>query len=290
MDGLHNSPKFQNNPDAVYSQLVYAAKSSDVTDVVCNGRFLLRDRTLLTIDEDRVKTEAAHVAAAIDAFVLERESSPYNKLLSIAGLERQEGFEIQIKIPISADEADRIALQLENGLFDVTKANRYKQFDNYFIFDGSDPHGTILRFREDQYLSADGETYQARARLTLLGEQHWDEYPNAVILSRSRFLATAAHSLRFYREYFTPEEEIEVQKLRRRWRIAYEEMDFAINLDEIILPQMANQFLEIKSHTWSKRDAEIKVQKIGEILHKLAVDEAAAITSEYVQLARETRP
>lgn len=286
MDGLHNSPKFTNNPEAVYSQLIYAAKSTDVVDVVCNGRFLMRDRQLLTVDETSVKAQAAEVAAKIDAFVLERESSPYNKLLSVAGLERQEGFEIQIKMPLSPEEADRIALLLESDTFSVNKVNRYKQYDNYFVFDGTDPHGTILRYREDEYLSADGEVYQARARLTLLGEQHWDEYPNAVILSRSRFLAPAGQSLRFYREYFEPEEEVEVHKLRRRWRITFQEMDFAINLDEVIKPVMDTQFLEIKSRTWSKRDAETKALAIGEILGVLGVAESSAITSEYVQLAR----
>ena len=31
-------------PDAIYAQLVYAAKATDVTDVMVNGRWLMRDR------------------------------------------------------------------------------------------------------------------------------------------------------------------------------------------------------------------------------------------------------
>jgi 5-methylthioadenosine/S-adenosylhomocysteine deaminase len=52
--------------------------------------------------------------------------------------------------------------------------------------------------------------YQTRTRLTLIGEGERQEFPNAVMLSRSRFLADADRSLRFYREYFAPESEIEV--------------------------------------------------------------------------------
>jgi 5-methylthioadenosine/S-adenosylhomocysteine deaminase len=65
MGDIHNWPHFHNNPDAVYSRLVYAAKSSDVVDVMCNGRWLMQDRQLLTIDETRIKDEAAAVAARL---------------------------------------------------------------------------------------------------------------------------------------------------------------------------------------------------------------------------------
>jgi 5-methylthioadenosine/S-adenosylhomocysteine deaminase len=41
-----------------YSHLVYAAKASDVTDTIVNGRVLMRNRRLLTINEEAVKTSA----------------------------------------------------------------------------------------------------------------------------------------------------------------------------------------------------------------------------------------
>jgi len=40
-----------------FSALVYAGHGSDVTDVIVAGEYLLRDRKLLTIDEERVKYE-----------------------------------------------------------------------------------------------------------------------------------------------------------------------------------------------------------------------------------------
>lgn len=41
-----------------YSHLVYAAKASDVSDTIVNGRVLMRNRRLLTINEEAVKTAA----------------------------------------------------------------------------------------------------------------------------------------------------------------------------------------------------------------------------------------
>jgi len=44
------------------SSLVYSAGREAVTDVVVDGRFLMRDRSLTTIDEDRVKYEVKKIA------------------------------------------------------------------------------------------------------------------------------------------------------------------------------------------------------------------------------------
>ncbi|MCA9907459.1 MAG: amidohydrolase family protein, partial [Anaerolineae bacterium] len=70
----HNMPQFNRDPEAVYSRIVYAAKSSDVRHVFCNGRWLMRDRELLTVDESAARLDAIEVAKAIDAFVIRRES------------------------------------------------------------------------------------------------------------------------------------------------------------------------------------------------------------------------
>ena len=51
LDQSHTTPRFARDPNAVYSQIVYAAKSTDVVDVMCDGRWLMRDRRLLTLDE-----------------------------------------------------------------------------------------------------------------------------------------------------------------------------------------------------------------------------------------------
>jgi 5-methylthioadenosine/S-adenosylhomocysteine deaminase len=51
----------------VVSHLVYAARGSDVRHTVCDGRVLMRDREVLTLDEERVKREAQTRADAVAA-------------------------------------------------------------------------------------------------------------------------------------------------------------------------------------------------------------------------------
>ena len=43
----------------VYSQLVYALKASDVTDMMVNGRFIVRDRKMLTLDAPSILRKAS---------------------------------------------------------------------------------------------------------------------------------------------------------------------------------------------------------------------------------------
>jgi 5-methylthioadenosine/S-adenosylhomocysteine deaminase len=49
----------------VYSQLVYALKGSDVSDVMVNGRMIVRDRKMLTLDVASVMAKAAEYQARV---------------------------------------------------------------------------------------------------------------------------------------------------------------------------------------------------------------------------------
>ncbi|HRQ41421.1 MAG TPA: amidohydrolase [Chloroflexota bacterium] len=283
MDGVHNRPHFANNPDAVYSRLIYAAKAGDVQHVMCNGRWLLRDQQLLTVDEASALSAAAAVAKKIDAFVLERESSPYNKLVLLSGVKRQESFEVQVKVT----DVDKTAVLnfLQSDLCKVGRHAHYKQYDHYFIFGGDDPDAARLRHREDEFIGEDGQVYQTRSRLTLTSQAERQEFPNAVMLSRSRYLAEADRSLRFYREYFAPAQELEVCKDRLRWHILYQDTDFAVNLDKLVKPEHPGYFLEIKSRTWSRTDAERKAGLIAIMLEQMGVSLDAAERQEYAEIA-----
>lgn len=131
--------------------------------------------------------------------------------------------------------------------------------------------------------------YQTRSRLTLIGEEERIEFPNAVMLSRSRFLADANRSLRFYREYFDPALDVIVNKDRQRWHILYKDTDFAVNLDQVTRPRLDGYFLEIKSRTWSRTDAERKANLMAEILSLLNVDLASAERREYLNIVLDER-
>lgn len=41
---LHNSPRFDRDPNGIYAQLIYATKSTDVSDVMIDGKMVMRDR------------------------------------------------------------------------------------------------------------------------------------------------------------------------------------------------------------------------------------------------------
>ena len=52
-DGLHQTPFYN-----VYSHLVYATKAADVNTVIINGKIIMREKRLLTLDENAIKKDA----------------------------------------------------------------------------------------------------------------------------------------------------------------------------------------------------------------------------------------
>ena len=113
------------------------------------------------------------------------------------------------------------------------------------------------------------------------------EYQDSVILTRSRYTAKATYSLRFYREYFNPDKEVEVVKWRTRYRVNYEGAEFAINLDNVTRPQGLGSFIEIKARTWSASDAEKKASLISKLLRELGLNPENGVRAEYVHLAQQ---
>ena len=106
----------------------------------------------------------------------------------------------------------------------------------------------------------------ARARLTLTGTSREDQFGDVLLLHRSRYLAPATHSARFYREYFRPAAEHHVEKERRRWLVVYRGVEFYVHLDRLIKPPSGDHFVEVKSRTWSRRDARDKAAVITALL------------------------
>ena len=60
LDAPHAAPLYN-----VYSQLVYSLKASDVGDVMVNGRMIVRNRRMLTIDEKAVMAKAEEYRAQV---------------------------------------------------------------------------------------------------------------------------------------------------------------------------------------------------------------------------------
>ncbi|MEY2817949.1 MAG: hypothetical protein RL275_1412 [Chloroflexota bacterium] len=275
---LHNTPRFKRDPLNAYSQLVYASKSTDVTDVMVNGKWLMRDHQLLTLNEKELIAQARDLAIKIDAFLTEREQSVLSKLIALGGSMEEESFEVQVKVKV--EEPSLIIQNVKRPEIEINAYKHYRQFDEYFLFE--DPNQGRLRYREDSLINEKGDIVNVRSRLTLLGVKREDEM-GEVLLSRSRFLAPATQSLRFYREYFKPKTEISVEKNRLRWHIKYKNTEFFINLDEVKEPAMGT-FLEVKSRTWSRKDADLKADLVRELLELLGVGHAEPVTQDYIEI------
>jgi 5-methylthioadenosine/S-adenosylhomocysteine deaminase len=279
---VHSVPHYDTTGLNVYSQVVYASKSSDVRDVVVNGRVVVRDGKLLTIDQEAIITQAEELAGRINRFFVARERSVLDKLVAIGGLQQQETFEVQAKGVVHDPNA------FERGLKSpevrITGCSSRDQYDTYFLF--ADPDQGRLRYREDNVVDAGG-TVRPIYNLTLTGPAREAEYANSVVLSRSRYTALADRSLRFYREYFQPAEEREIIKHRERYHIRYKGVDFAVNLDRIQQPPQKQLFAEIKSRTWSRADAVRKAGLISELLEILGSQPEDMLRHEYVDLFAE---
>ena len=285
---LHTTPRFVRDPDAIYAQIVYSGKSTDVVHTMVNGRWLMRNRQLLTLNEDEILAEASDLARHIDRFLIERESCPLSKLLVIGGVKQEESFEVQVKGRLGPDALNQVKRALAHPDVLVVKESLYRQYDTYLFFDTVEPDAERLRFREDQIVNERGEVEDARNRLTLIGRSSEREFPGAVMLSRARYMAPADKSLRFYQEYFQPSSTRQVDKERHRWRIRYRTTDFAINLDRLAQPAMSCYFLEIKSRTWSQHDAQRKADLIVELISLFGeIDTVETIPDGYVDLGQE---
>ncbi|MFZ6026423.1 MAG: amidohydrolase family protein [Chloroflexota bacterium] len=282
LNRLHNSPRFRRDPQSVYAQLVYAAHASDVTDVMVNGRWLMRHQELLTLDEAALLRLAQECAHRIDIFLAERENSLLSKLVAIGGAQEAESFEVQVKVRLAG--AAPVLAALQSPDIEILRHRHYHEYDTYFSF--ADPKQGHLRYREDQFIDENGQIANARYRLTLLGPARERRFSGDVLLSRSRFLAPATHSLRFYREYFKPSAEQVIVKDRLRWRVLYQGTEFYVNLDHLEQPALG-YFLEVKSRTWSRRDAERKAELAAGLLAYLGAATDSMVTQDYVELVAE---
>lgn len=276
---LHNTPRFRRDPQGIYAQIVYASNKNDVTDVMVDGKWLMQNHQLTTLQEEDLRLAAQEHAKHIDAFLIQREKSILSKLIAIGGAAEGESFEVQVKVQIT--DPQPILEAIQSGQLEILYTRHYHEYDTYFIF--PDPDQGYLRYREDELVDEKGNISNVRYRLTLLGKAREARFDQDVLLSRSRFIAPAIHSLRFYREYFKPVQEVSITKDRLRWRVLYRGTEFYINLDHIEAPDLG-YFLEVKSRTWSKRDAEYKAEIAASLIKSLGASPDLNVTKDYIEM------
>ncbi|NMB53376.1 MAG: amidohydrolase family protein [Leptolinea sp.] len=275
---LHNSPRFERDPNNTYAQIIYAAKASDVSDVMVNGRWVMQDHQLTTLQEADLLKAGNEYARKIDHFLINREQSVLSKLIAIGGATEEESFEVQAKVAVPSAEKIIAAIR-SNPEINITRTRHYRQFDTYMQFD--DPTQGYVRYREDHSITESGEITGVRSRLTLIGQTREHPFREDVLLSRSRFLAPATQSLRFYKEYFKPARTVEIEKNRMRYLVIYKETEFFINVDNFDLPKLGS-FLEVKSRTWSQQDAEKKAHLAEDLLKALGGSPKDIISEDYI--------
>jgi 5-methylthioadenosine/S-adenosylhomocysteine deaminase len=277
---LHNAPTFHHDKNSTYSQIVYAAKSTDVTDVMVNGKWLMKNRALLTLKTEDLLRQAQEYARRIDIFLIEREQSLLSKLIAIGGAMEEESFEVQAKVQV--EDLNPVFEAILHPDIEIIRSRHYREYDTYFTF--KDPNQGALRFREDHFIGPNEEITNVRSRITLIGKPEMN-YSRKVLLSRSRYLAPATQSLRFYREYFKPTGEKEIEKDRQRYLVNYKDTEFFINLDHIQKPELG-KFVEIKSRTWSRQDANQKVELVSELMTLLGVSVVEVTTRDYIEMVK----
>src|SRR6266540_2062813 len=113
-----------------------------------NGKWLMRNRQLLTLKEDELLVQAQEIAKKIDAFLIEREQSVLSKLIALGGSLEQETFEVQLKVRIT--DPSLIIETLKRPDIDIVLKRHYHEHDVYFFFD--DPAQGRLRYREDDFI------------------------------------------------------------------------------------------------------------------------------------------
>ena len=276
---LHSTPRYRYTSDAIYSYLVYTAHNSDVRHTLVDGRFLLRDQQLLTVDEQDILTRAQAISERIDQFLLQREDNLLSKIVALTGVTSNEIFEVQVKAHIQ--DVHKIEALLHDPAITITKVSERNQYDTYFSFE--DPARGRIRIRED-HRTDPGSRLQPKYTITLTEPALQGQHPHAILVSRARYDAIADRTVRFYREYFQPDKITAVEKRRRRWRILYQGKDFAVNIDELVNHEQPGPYLEIKSRTWSQSDAAEKAELIGALLKHFGIDDSDLIMQEYVDL------
>jgi 5-methylthioadenosine/S-adenosylhomocysteine deaminase len=276
----HNLPHFKRDENAIYSQIVYAGKSSDVEATMCHGVWLMRDRQVLTVDVQSLIEEAKVYAEKVDTFLSAHENDVLSKLLAVGGLERSESFEVQLKARI--DDPASVQTLLTHSDVEVLKEARYRQYDTYFVFE--DAEQGRVRYREDDRVNAKGDVSEVRARLTYTMPTKERELHGSVLLSHSRFIAPADRPLRFYQEYFQASRMETLQKDRQRWHIHYQGVLYYVNVDTFVHEGQKQTFVEIKSRTWSLVDAEHKADGIRRILEILNIHKDQIVRDHYLEI------
>jgi 5-methylthioadenosine/S-adenosylhomocysteine deaminase len=79
---------------------------------------------------------------------------------------------------------------------------------------------------------------------------------------------------------------VNIEKDRLRWLVKYKDTEFYMNLDNVTTPGLG-YFLEVKSRTWSRKDAQNKAHLASELLALLGASEGEVVTKDYIEIVSD---
>ena len=78
-----------------------------------------------------------------------------------------------------------------------------------------------------------------------------------------------------------------IEKKRLRWLVRYKQEEFYVNIDTVSKPQIGH-YLEVKSRTWSRTDAQEKAAHIAELITLLGANPEKTVTQDYAEIVGNT--
>jgi 5-methylthioadenosine/S-adenosylhomocysteine deaminase len=220
--------------------------------------------------------------------LLEKEQRVLRKLAALGELEQKESFELQAKAHLADPLSVRAALQAlsqGNDAYKLLKLINYSlrhEYDIYFFFEP--PEENRLRLRKTRFNKGQEDTTITASELVLLAPAQEFSLGKATLMTRLRFATPSLHPPDFYREYFNPVQEQEVEKERSSWRVIFDGIELEINLDRLLKPELG-YFIEVKRTTWNRQVAEEAAPLIGKLLHLLEVSVVDPRQRGYVEWA-----
>jgi len=284
LNRTHLTPFYDYAPENIYSQIVYAAKSSDIETVIINGKLVMRDRAILTIDKAEVMAKCRSLAEEINEYRREPESIS-SKLMRLGGADVQPTYEMQIKFEF--EHVPAVLEVLKRKAIAISDIQRVKQHDIYFKPKSGEEHG-YLRLREEQVVPEPekGEPIgKPQYTLTSAAGTVIDE-GDIAIMRRRKMDAKVEPTIAFFMNYFGVEVEKEIEKRRHNVECVYNGVKISINIDNFIKPAISMRYVEVKSRAWTEKEASRYRDVMKEFIRVLGFESAKQIEQPYYEMIK----
>lgn len=284
LNRTHLTPFYDYAPENIYSQVVYAAKSSDVETVIINGKQVMRDGRILTIDKEGVIAKCRSLAAEINEYKREPERIA-SKLIRLGDVDVEPTYEMQIKFEFEHVPAAVFEVLAQEAIA-ISDVQTVKQRDIYFEPKNKQGEHEDLRLREEQAVSENlnaGPVGKPQYTLTSTVGTVIDE-GDIAIMRRKRMDTKVEPTIAFFMNYFGVKKEKEIEKIRRKAKCVYKGVNISINLDNFIKPAISRSYAEVKSSAWTEKEASMYRDIMKDFIKILGFEREKQIKQAYYEM------